>query len=56
MNGTAPPREAMGGVGHRAGRAGVLVRRQILNSDVPQPRYNVFLRAADGTDIGEADA
>lgn len=29
---------------------------RVRNSDLPQPRYNVFLRAADGTDIGEADA
>lgn len=31
-------------------------RERVRNSDLPQPRYNVFLRAADGTDIGEADA
>ena len=31
-------------------------RQRVRNSDLPQPRYNVFLRAADGTDIGEADA
>jgi hypothetical protein len=27
-----------------------------MKSDLPAPRYNVFLRAADGTDIGEVDA
>ena len=26
-------------------------RQRIRSSDLPQPRYNVFLRAADGTDI-----
>jgi len=31
-------------------------RQRVQRSDLPQPRYNVFLRAADGTDIGEADA
>jgi hypothetical protein len=31
-------------------------RHRIQRSDLPPPRYNVFLRAADGTDIGEADA
>ena len=31
-------------------------RQRIQRSDLPPPRYNVFLRAADGTDIGEADA
>ena len=31
-------------------------RQRVQRSDLPPPRYNVFLRAADGTDIGEADA
>ena len=31
-------------------------RDRILRSDLMAPQYNVFLRAADGTDIGEADA
>jgi hypothetical protein len=31
-------------------------RQRVRRSDLPQPTYNVFLRAADGTDIGEADA
>lgn len=31
-------------------------RQRVERSDLPPPRYNVFLRAADGTDIGEADA
>lgn len=31
-------------------------REKILRSDLPAPQYNVFLRAADGTDIGESDA
>ena len=31
-------------------------RRRVQQSDLPPPQYNVFLRAADGTDIGEADA
>lgn len=31
-------------------------RERIMKSDLPAPRYNVFLRAADGTDIGEVDA
>lgn len=31
-------------------------RHRVQHSDLPQPKYNVFLRAADGTDIGEADA
>jgi hypothetical protein len=29
---------------------------RIQRSDLPQPKYNVFLRATDGTDIGETDA
>jgi len=31
-------------------------RDRILRSDLMVPQYNVFLRARDGTDIGEADA
>jgi hypothetical protein len=31
-------------------------RERVMKSDLPAPRYNVFLRAADGTDIGEVDA
>jgi hypothetical protein len=31
-------------------------RDRILRSDLTAPQYNVFLRARDGTDIGEADA
>jgi hypothetical protein len=31
-------------------------RQRVQQSDLPPPKYNVFLRAADGTDIGEADA
>jgi len=31
-------------------------RERIMKSSLPAPRYNVFLRAADGTDIGEVDA
>jgi hypothetical protein len=31
-------------------------RQRVLGSDLPSPRYNVFLRAADGSDIGEVDA
>jgi hypothetical protein len=31
-------------------------RDRILRSDLMAPQYNVFLRAKDGTDIGEADA
>ena len=31
-------------------------RSRIEGSDLPKPQYNVFLRAADGTDIGQADA
>jgi hypothetical protein len=31
-------------------------RDRILRSDLMAPQYNVFLRARDGTDIGEADA
>ena len=31
-------------------------RERVMKSNLPAPRYNVFLRAADGTDIGEVDA
>jgi hypothetical protein len=31
-------------------------RARVMKSNLPAPRYNVFLRAADGTDIGEVDA
>jgi hypothetical protein len=31
-------------------------RERVLASDLPTPRFNAFLRAADGTDIGEVDA
>jgi hypothetical protein len=31
-------------------------RERVMRSSLPAPRYNVFLRAADGTDIGEVDA
>jgi hypothetical protein len=31
-------------------------RDRVLRSDLMAPQYNVFLRARDGTDIGEADA
>jgi hypothetical protein len=31
-------------------------RERVMKSNLPPPRYNVFLRAADGTDIGEVDA
>lgn len=31
-------------------------RQRIQRSDLPQPMFNAFLRAADGTDIGEVDA
>jgi hypothetical protein len=31
-------------------------RQRVLGSDLPAPRFNVFLRAADGSDIGEVDA
>jgi hypothetical protein len=31
-------------------------RERVMKSGLPAPRYNVFLRAADGTDIGEVDA
>lgn len=31
-------------------------RERILRSDLPVPQFNVYLRAADGTPIGEVDA
>jgi hypothetical protein len=31
-------------------------RQRIQRSDLPRPIFNAFLRAADGTDIGEVDA
>jgi hypothetical protein len=31
-------------------------RNRVLGSDLPAPRFNVYLRAADGSDIGEVDA
>jgi hypothetical protein len=31
-------------------------RQRVQRSDLPQPMFNVFLRRADGTDIGEVDA
>jgi len=31
-------------------------RERVVASDLPAPRFNVFLRAADGVDIGEVDA
>ena len=31
-------------------------RQRIQRSDLPQPMFNAFLRAADGSDIGEVDA
>jgi hypothetical protein len=31
-------------------------RARVMKSNLSAPRYNVFLRAADGTDIGEVDA
>ncbi len=31
-------------------------RQRIERSDLPHPMFNAFLRAADGTDIGEVDA
>lgn len=36
--------------------AEVRFRECVEQSDLPAPKYNVFLRAADGTDIGEVDA
>lgn len=31
-------------------------RQRVYRSDLPRPMFNAFLRAADGTDIGEVDA
>jgi hypothetical protein len=31
-------------------------RQRVLRSDLPPPMFNAFLRAADGSDIGEVDA
>ncbi len=31
-------------------------RQRVHRSDLPQPMFNAFLRAADGSDIGEVDA
>lgn len=31
-------------------------RQRVLRSDLPQPVFNAYLRAADGSDIGEVDA
>lgn len=36
--------------------AEVRFRERVERSSLPAPQYNVFLRAADGTDIGEVDA
>jgi len=36
--------------------AEVRFRERVEESALPRPQYNVFLRAADGTDIGEVDA
>ena len=36
--------------------AEVRFRERVERSSLPSPQYNVFLRAADGTDIGEVDA
>lgn len=36
--------------------AEVRFRERVQRSSLPAPQYNVFLRAADGTDIGEVDA
>jgi hypothetical protein len=36
--------------------AEVRFRERVERSSLPAPRYNVFLRAADGRDIGEVDA
>ena len=50
-------RAALAGV--RAGVRSVAearFRQRVLKSDLPTPTFNVFLRAADGTDIGEVDA
>ena len=36
--------------------AEIRFRERVAESALPRPQYNVFLRAADGTDIGEVDA
>jgi hypothetical protein len=36
--------------------AEIRFRERVERSSLPDPEYNVFLRAADGTDIGEVDA
>jgi hypothetical protein len=36
--------------------AEIRFRERVEQSTLPAPQYNVFLRAADGTDIGEVDA
>jgi hypothetical protein len=36
--------------------AEIRFRERVEQSTLPPPQYNVFLRAADGTDIGEVDA
>ena len=36
--------------------AEVRFRERVERSSLPAPQYNVFLRATDGTDIGEVDA
>jgi hypothetical protein len=36
--------------------AEIRFRELVEASPLPSPRYNVFLRSADGTDIGEVDA
>jgi hypothetical protein len=36
--------------------AEIRFRERVEKSSLPPPRYNVFLRSADGTDIGEVDA
>ncbi len=57
IRGTARLRRALAEV--RAGTrsvAEVHFRERIAKSGLPQPRFNVFLRASDGVDIGEVDA
>ena len=36
--------------------AEIRFRERVEQSALPRPQYNVFLRASDGTDIGEVDA